>query len=121
MAVFILLIPVLGLFRATGAFGILGLWGLTPLFAWRRRGSREVYWDERDRAINSKATVIGYTVFWGFFVLSSMVPCLMYGEQGSMPVEVLPIIVWLSASVLLLVWSVATIIQYRRGRQNAHG
>src|ERR1700730_10801440 len=78
MAVFILLIPVLGLFRATGAFGLLALWGLSPLLAWRKRESSEVIGDERDRAINSKSTVIGYSVFWVFFVLSSMVPCLMY-------------------------------------------
>jgi uncharacterized Tic20 family protein len=117
--VFLVMIPVFGMPRATAAFSILALLGFIPLLAWRRRGDREVMADERDRAINSKATLIGYTVFWLFFVLSCMVPYTMYNEQGSMPVEVLPLILWLGFSVLQLVRAVATIVQYRRGLQNA--
>jgi uncharacterized Tic20 family protein len=121
LAVFLVLIPFLGLFRATGGFGILGLWGLSPLLAWRKRGTREVIDDERDRAINAKAMLIAYTAFWMFFVSACMVPFFLFGPQGMIPVEVLPLILMVGWLVLMLTSSVATIVQYARGRQNAHG
>jgi hypothetical protein len=55
------LIPQLGVQRALGGFGILGLLGFGPLFYWRRAGG--VVIDERDGLIQVRSWVIAYVVF----------------------------------------------------------
>ena len=121
LAVFLLLIPVLGPKRATGAFGILGLLGLSPLLAWRRRGSTEVMGDERDAAINSKATLIAFAVFWVTFIVECMVPYWIVGPQGSIPSGVMPLVALVGFLVFQGTQSAATVVQYARGRQHARG
>ena len=118
---FLLLLPILGMPRAMGAFAVISLSGLTPLLALRWRGSREPIVDERDRLINSRSTVIAYSIFWVFFVLACMAPYTLYGAQAMIHVETLLVILTLSWVVLTVARSVATIIQYRRGNQHASG
>jgi succinate-acetate transporter protein len=115
-AAFVALIPVLGPKRAAGAFGLLGLLGISPLFALGRRGESEVIGDERDRMIQSQATLVAFAAFWLAFVAACMIPWFIYQQQGSVPVGILPLIVLVGWIVFTSTQSVATLVQYRRGR-----
>ena len=112
-------IPWLGVHRAAGAFGLLGLMGLTPLFAWVGRGNREVICDERDHTIHSRSTVVAFAIFWLTFVGSCMIPWYLYQQQGTISINILPAIVLIGWIVFVLTQSLALLVQYRRGR-DAH-
>jgi hypothetical protein len=113
------LMPWLGPKRACGAFGLLGLMGFAPLFAWKGRADREVLFDERDRTIHSRSTVVAFAVFWLTFVGSCMIPWCLYLQQGSVPVEILPLILLIGWIVFSSTQALAILVQYRRGR-DAH-
>lgn len=121
LLVFLILMPVLGPKRATGAFGLTGLMGLPAILALRKQRRDEVVEDERDQSIRLKSTVVGYSVFWVYFVGACMVPYSLRGQQGMISVEVLPIILMGGFLVLMLSGAIATIVQYHWGRRNAHG
>ena len=113
------LMPWLGPKRACGAFGLLGLMGFAPLFAWKGRAAREVLFDERDRTFHSRSTVVAFAVFWLTFVGSCMIPWCLYLQQGSVPVEILPLILLIGWIVFSSTQALAILVQYRRGR-DAH-
>ena len=106
--------------RACAAFALIGLCGLPHLFAWLRRHDKEPICDERDRLIHSRASLIAYSVFWVVFVLSCMVPYVLHPSEA-IRVDALPSILVLGWTVLIASGSVATITQYRWGRQHAGG
>jgi uncharacterized membrane protein len=121
LATFGVLIPVLGAWRAAGAFGLLGLLGVTPLFTLRRRGDTAVVADERDRLIHSRATLIAFAVFWVAFVGACMIPWAVYRKDGSVPVDLLPLIVLAGWVVFSLTQSAAMLVQYHQGRRDVRG
>ena len=103
---------------ALGAFGIFGLWGLTPFFYLRRKS--EVLVDERDQIVNLRAALTGFSIFWLCFVAACMIPwgvLRLYRNQDTVPVDVLPCLVGGGMMVLYVSQSVATLVQYGRGRR----
>ena len=115
IATFCVLIYVVGIQRATGAFGLLGLLGLIP--AVPRSGRQNlVPFDERDKLIQSNSVQIAYVVFWVAFVAASMTLYLHYQSRGVLPVQILPLFPLVGWMVLTLVQSIATLVQYARGR-----
>ena len=71
--------------------------------------------DERDKIIKYKAATVALVVVWIFLMVASMLPGFLMGEDGSIPVFVLPLInlgVFLDT---MAVYSIAVIIQYGRG------
>jgi hypothetical protein len=106
---------VIGPGRAIGAFGLLGLLGLIPAFY--PPGKRApAQFDERDNAIQAKSVLVAYSVFWLVFVSAGMTLYLAYQERGAVPVQVMPLFPFVGWMVVTLVQSVATLIQYARGR-----
>lgn len=119
IAAYVLLIPVMGPSRAAAAFSLLSLLALSRLLTWRRRC--EVSGDERDAAIHAKATMIAFSMFWVTFVTVCMFPYFVYAPRGAMPPALMPLVVLVGFLVFQLTQSTATVVQYVRGRQNAHG
>ena len=114
---YVVLIPFLGPLPALGAFGICGLWGLSPFF-YRRRKS-EVLVDERDRLVNLRAQLAGLWIFWECFVAACMITwgVLRYWKQQyTVTVEVLPAMVFGALIVFCLIHSIAVLVQYGRSR-----
>jgi hypothetical protein len=108
------LVPVLGLQRAQGGFGWLGLLGFGVLFYRKRAG--QVVADERDRGIRMRSMMIAYSVFWVAFVLTSvLLPPYSYGAHGAVPVAVVQASVWFWFILVTVIESVATLVQYGRG------
>ena len=116
-AVFAALIPAVGVKPATGAFGLCGLLGLTPLLFRKQRDPSEVALDERDVNILRKATLLGGMSSYLAFVIACMTVWfvrMIQGEQ-TLSIHVLPAIVGCGAIVLLLVRAIATLALYGRG------
>lgn len=112
---FLALWPICGAQCASGAFGVLGLLGLTPLFGIKQRQG-EVVSDERDRSIQIKAGMLAYSVFWVVFVGGSMGVWYAYRNQGQVPAFVVALFPWVGLIVVQFTQSVASLVQYGRGK-----
>src|SRR5580693_7511437 len=87
---FLAAVPTLGFSRAGGMLGFMGFLGFGLVFYWR--GKNEVVADERDRAIQQKAVQIGFAIFWVLFVLGCLGTWWILGDNGTIPVRLLPVI-----------------------------
>ncbi len=94
-------------------FGVIGLFVL--LF---RKKQGVVEFDERDKLINKRSLLAGYFVIWGFFITACIVPYLMFGPTGSIPIYIMPVILYGTFIVVMLVHSVAVLVQYGRKENN---
>jgi hypothetical protein len=106
---------VLGMPRALaglGFLGILGLLGLSPILFFKKRGQLSL--DERDLLIYSKANLIAYSLFWVFFTVACMVPCLVLGLGAKIPIVVLPCMLAGGFILVQLIQSIAILAQYGR-------
>jgi hypothetical protein len=109
--------PVLGR-GAYGGLGCLGLTGLGPVFFRRRAG--KVIMDERDTLIQQRSWLAAYILFWVVFVLVAVVLSpWYYGQTGAVPVLVVQMSVAWGFMLVYGVNSIATLVQYRGGSQNA--
>jgi hypothetical protein len=113
----IALIPVMGLTRAQGGFGLLGFLGLGPFFFRKRAGI--VVSDERDDLIRVRSSVIAYSVFWVCFVAACMAALYSFGSTGAVPIELVLMSVWLGLMLVVGVNSIATLVQYGWGGSHA--
>ena len=101
---------------ALGIFGLIGLLGFVGMIGRRERNAGKVVMDERDLAISRKATLIGYSVFWLFFVAGMLMPFFLYGPQGTITIgtDIPAFFVNASLCLIFLTRSVAILILYRR-------
>ena len=121
VAAYGVLVPIMGPSPALGAFGILGMWGLTPFFF--RRRNAEVLVDERDEFVNLRGFVVGAVVFWLCFVAVCMTTwgvIRYWKHQETVSVDILPVLVGGGMIVLMLSHSVAMLIQYQGSRGREH-
>lgn len=108
LGTFLALLPFFGSGNAQVGFALLALTGLGPLLFFRRRGA-EVF-DERERAIFLRATQIGFIFFWLLFVAGAMGAYLVLSHRSAaMPVDMLPLVVWLGWVALLVCHSTAVL------------
>lgn len=113
VAFIIALCPKLGMPGALRGFGCIGLGGLgalSPLVF--RKDGREVPFDERDRLFHQRAWFAGYCASYLFFVVIGMTTWFMYGPDGTISVNVLPLTIIGGLMVLTLAHSVAILVQY---------
>ena len=114
---FLVLIPLIGMKPACGAFGLLGLTGLMPLLFRKKGDAEEVALDERDGAILAQATLLGGMTSYVAFVLACMASWFIYymfqGET-TISIHVLPMMVGVAAIVLLVVRAITILVLYGR-------
>jgi len=91
-----------------------------PIFLLRRRQSRsEIVVDERDNCIRKNAVLASFISVWVLLFITSIIPSYIVGQYGSIPVILLPIINFGIFLIILLVYSVAILVQYGwGGRKN---
>ncbi|MFC1554312.1 hypothetical protein ACFL7D_06740 [candidate division KSB1 bacterium] len=114
-AVFLILIPLVGVKPALGAVGLCGLWGLGPLFYRKKQDESVVVIDERDQFIQRRAVIIAHAVFWVLFVLTCMLLWWMNKDNGTISVEAFPMMAFGGFIIVTVVQSLATLIMYRTG------
>jgi len=107
------LTPVLGFQRAHGSLGLLGFLGLTPFLFRKRPGI--VVSDERDGVIQVRSWVIAYSLFWVVFVFTCLAALLHYGSIGAVPVFLVGLGPWYGFILVIVVSSIASLVQYGWG------
>ena len=89
--------------------------GLSIIFFRKKQSPSEVDYDERDITIKRKAIVTSYVTLWLLVLIVFTVPAVIIGEHGSIPAIFLPIAPFPMFIIVMLVYSVAILIQYGRG------
>ena len=93
-----------------GLFGFLGLLGLSGIIF--KKKDQPVEFDERDKQIFYKSIQITFALFWPLFTAACMIPWLVVGPSKTISTNVLPILLGSIGITLVLVQSVAVLIQY---------
>ena len=114
---FLLLLPVVGLQAAWAALGLMGICGLSPILFRKKEKEGEVDYDERDRAILSKATTSGGMASYLVFILVCMIPWFVFRWQGrqEITIEYLPFAVICGCVTFFVARAVTVLVLYRRG------
>ena len=96
-----------------GFLGIAGVGGLGPLIFKKDKGP--VTCDERDRLINSRATLASFSASYMVVGLTCMVPFFVLGPKSSVSITWLPFIFGAAGLTGFFVHSLVILIQYGRG------
>jgi RsiW-degrading membrane proteinase PrsW (M82 family) len=102
------------------------IWLLTfsTLFGWwvlllrKRQNPSEPEADERDKAIMRNAVLVSFISTWLLLAAATLIPALVLGESGSVPVYILTFINFGVFLVAGLVYTVAILVQNRCGSNN---
>lgn len=89
-----------------------GLVILSILLIRRKQSRAEPDFDERDELIKKRAVQISFVSAWLLLAIATLIPALILGQTGSIPIYLLTFInlgVFLTA---LLIYSVAILVQY---------
>ena len=78
----------------------------------RKQSPAEVDTDERDNLIKSRAVLASFVSVWILLYASSVIPWFVVGGKGYIPVFLLPFINVGILLVVMLVYSVAVLVQY---------
>ncbi len=93
--------------------GIAGIGGLAPLFFKKDKG--RVTSDERDKAIEHRSALAGFTAAYLLVGLACMVPFFVYGPHATVQIIWLPMIFMVAGIAHYFFYSVAILVQYGRG------
>jgi len=89
--------------------------GTSFIFLQRKQSAAEVDSDERDNLIKKRAVIVSFFSVWILLFAASIIPRFIVGEKGTIAVWLLPIINLGVLLIVMLVWSVAVLVQYGRG------
>lgn len=99
---------------ATASFSVCALWAFGA-YILRSRRDGKVAMDERDRQIWGFSLLAGYSIFWVAFVAACLLPRHIYGPNGSMPVDILPLYLPAAWTIIMVTQSIVILVQYARG------
>ena len=109
------LTSIVGMPRAFGGMGFMGICGIMGFSNWIfRKDKGQVILDERDKLINKRAALAGFGASYLFVGLVCMLPFFILGPRASMQVHWLPMIFMGAGLSLVLAHSAALLIQYGR-------
>ena len=94
-----------------GLLGFMGLLGLSSCVIFRKKPA-QVDFDERDKLIHYKSVIVAYSIFWPIFTAACMIPWFIWGSKTRVSLVILPIMLGGFGIFLVLVQSVAALIQY---------
>ncbi len=98
-------------------WGLPAFWlitGVAIIFIRKKQSPAEVDCDERDNFIKKRAVLASFVSVWILLFASSIIPRFIVGQDGSIPVCLLPIINFGIFLIAMLVCSVAILAQYGR-------
>ena len=111
-----ILAVIIGMPRALGGCGFLGisgLLGLAPILFRKKQGQPEL--DERDLLIFRRASLVAYSIFWVYFTFACMAPWLILDQGATIRVVMLPGMLAGGFVIVQLIQSIAVLVQYGRG------
>jgi len=101
----------LGLVKAWSGFILVFSAGGVAFVHWKRKPSN-VDFDERDNSVRKNAVLVAFVSLWLLLFAASVIPTFVAGDAGSIQVCLLPIINIGVFVVVMLVYSVAVLVQY---------
>ncbi len=101
----------LGLIKVWSGFILVFLAGGVAFVHWKRKPSN-VDFDERDNSVRKNAVLVSFVSLWVLLFAASIIPSFVAGDEGSIQVCLLPIINIGGFVVVMLVYSVAILVQY---------
>jgi len=107
----------------TAGTGLVKVWGwIIPVFlaggaafVHRKRKPSSVDFDERDNAVKKNAVLVAFVGLWIVLFVADIAPSFVAGDEGPIPVCLLPIINLVVFLIIMLVYSIAVVVQYGRG------
>ena len=97
----------------------LGVIFVTSIFWVRRKQSpAEVESDERDDLIKKRAVIASFVSAWILLVVASVIPVYIVGEDGFMPVILLPAMNISIFMITIPIYSIAVLVQYGWGSKD---
>ena len=106
----------LGLVKVWSGFILVFLAGGVAFVHWKRKPS-EVNFDERDNSVRKNAVLVAFVSLWVLLFAASIIPSFVAGDEGSIQVCLLPIINIGVFLIVMLVYSVAVLVQYGWGNK----
>jgi hypothetical protein len=103
------------LFMFTLAIVLGSLFWLMPALVQRIHKSKKVQSDERDVLIYKNGAVAAHIVLWLYFAIACVVAWWLVGPEGTVSVNVMPLVLIGAVALFLLVEYLAAFIQYGRG------
>lgn len=105
MLAYFVLMPFIGPWRATGAFGMLGLCGLSAFKLYHAAREGRVVSDEREQNVWQRATLVAKSVVWIGLVAAFLVALQTLGQEGLVSMHSLALGIWWAFAIFLLVQS----------------
>jgi|GEM_PF-1087451 len=103
---------------ALGALAVFGLSAFGSLIGVKESWGKKSLLDERDLAIQQKATIIGFSTCWGLFVIcSAVLPILLwrgYDRPVTLPAMFFPMMVIWGLVLFFTVQALSIIVIYRK-------
>ena len=103
------------LFMFTLAIVLGSLFWLAPAVVQKIYKSKKIQSDERDVLIYKNGAVAAHVVLWLYFAVACLVAWGLAGPQGTVSVNVMPLVLIGAVAIFLLVEYLAAFIQYGRG------
>jgi hypothetical protein len=110
MVAYFVLLPILGPLRASGAFGLLGLCGVSAFLLFRQHGRGAIVHDEREQQIWQRATIVAKSVVWVGLIAAFLIALQIVGEQGLVSIRWLALAIWWAFGVFLLVQAAVVLL-----------
>jgi hypothetical protein len=107
MVAYFALLPIMGPLRASGAFGLLGLCGISAFLLFRQNLRGRVVHDEREQQIWQRATIVAKSVVWTGLILAFLVALRMIGAEGLVSMHWLALAIWWAFGTFVLVQAAA--------------
>jgi hypothetical protein len=101
-----------GLMVCLLVFALGGAWWIFLLR--KRQSPAEPQADERDKTIMKNAVFVSFISTWLLLGMATLIPALVLGQAGSLPVFLLPFINWGVFVLAGVVYFVAVLVQYGR-------
>jgi len=89
--------------------------GMATVWLRIKQSPAEVNSDERDELIKKRAVLVSFASVWILLIATTIIPWFAVGQDGSIPVCLLPIINFGVFLIVALVHSVAVLVQYGWG------
>ena len=119
---------IIQLFIVKKQFGPAGMWsllatygvllGIPTIFLRKKQSPREVNKDERDSLIEKRAVIAAFVSVWILLFAATIIPRFIFGNDGSIPVWSLAYVNVGILFIVLLVYSIAVLVQYGKGDKN---
>jgi hypothetical protein len=106
------------LFMFTLAIVLGSLFWLLPAFVQKVHKSKKVQSDERDVLIYKNGAVAAHIVLWLYFAVACLVAWWLVGPEGTVSVNVMPLVLIGAVAIFLLVEYLAAFIQYGQGGED---